>query len=184
MSVTLAVLADTHIPDRANSLPASALELCKTRGVSAILHAGDISTTKVLRQLEQVAPVHAVRGNTDFLLTGRIPWVQRLKFEKVTIGMAHGHGGWFKYIPNKIRYFLRGPRKFSYYEEMVKKQIPDTQVVILGHSHTPANYWWDGQLIFNPGSPTRPSMFMPGLPPSIGFLHIEDRNVRGEIVFI
>ena len=58
------------------------------------------------------------------------------------------------------------------------------QVVVCGHTHVPANYWLGSQLIFNPGSPTQPNEIVPGLPPSIGFLHIEKRNVRGEIVFI
>jgi predicted phosphodiesterase len=26
--------------------------------------------------------------------------------------------------------------------------------VVFGHSHTPVNEWHDGQLLFNPGSPT------------------------------
>ncbi|HKJ26307.1 MAG TPA: YfcE family phosphodiesterase [Anaerolineales bacterium] len=184
MSTTLGVLADTHIPDRAKKLPQSVLDLFADRNVDAILHAGDLSTYRLIEKLEEIAPVYAIRGNADLLLVGRLPWMRRLTFEGVTIGMAHGHGGWLKYIPNKFDYILNGPRKFSYYEETAKNQLPDTKVVVFGHNHVPSNYWWDGQLIFNPGSPTKPNIVVPGLPPSVGFLHIENRNVSGQIVFI
>jgi len=184
MALTLGVIADTHIPDRAKRLPQAVLDQFERRQVSAILHAGDLSTYKVIQQLEKIAPVYAVRGNTDFLLMGRLPWVQHLTFEEVTIGMIHGHGNWLWYLQNKVHFFIRGPKNFSYYEAAAKKQLPDAQVVVLGHNHISANYWWDGQLIFNPGSPTKPNRFMLGLPPSVGFLEIDQRNVRGEIVFI
>jgi putative phosphoesterase len=183
-AVTLGVTADTHIPDRANGLPLAVSKLFASRQVSAILHAGDLSSARVLQQLQEVAPVFAIRGNTDILLVARLPWKRRLEFEGVTIGMAHGHGNWFKYIPNRIDYFLYGPKKFSYYEETARQQLPGCQVVVCGHTHVPANYWSDNQLIFNPGSPTRPNPVMGSLPASIGFLHLEDGNVRGEIVFI
>lgn len=184
MALTLGVIADTHIPDRAKSLPQAALDHFEARQVSAILHAGDLSTYKIIHQLEEIAPVYAVRGNTDVLLLGRLPWVQHLTFEGVTIGMVHGHGNWLKYLKNKVHFLFHGPKNFSYYEAAAKKQLPNSRVVVMGHNHISANYWWDEQLIFNPGSPTKPNRLMTGLPPSIGFLHIENRNVSGEIVFI
>lgn len=182
--ITLGVIADTHIPDRANALPLAVVELFAARRISAILHAGDLSTPRLLHQLEEIAPVYAIRGNTDVLFFGRLPWIRRLEFEGVSIGIAHGHGNWFKYIPNRIDFFLNGPKKFSYYEETARRQLPGCRVVICGHTHVPANYWIENQLIFNPGSPTRPNPVMGSLPASVGFLHLEQGNVRGEIVFI
>lgn len=183
-AITLGVLADTHIPDRAWGLPKAALDLFTTRQVSAILHAGDISVRRVLVELEKIAPVYAIRGNTDILLVGRLPLTRRLEFESVSIGMAHGHGNWLKYIPNRIDYYFHGPKKFSYYEETARQQMTGCQVVVCGHNHVPANYWLEGQLIFNPGSASQPHQAMAGLPPSVGFLELEEGNVRGEIVFI
>ncbi|HAY83919.1 MAG TPA: hypothetical protein DCY42_03065 [Chloroflexi bacterium] len=183
-AVTLGVIADTHIPDRVRALPLAALDLFAKKQVRAILHAGDISVPRVLKQLAEVAPVYAIRGNTDLLLLGQAPWTRRLEFEGVSIGMAHGHGNWFEYIVNRIDLFIHPPKKFSYYEEKTSRQLPDCQVVVLGHNHVPANYWLGDQMIFNPGSATRPNPVMAGLPPSIGLLHLEDGNVRGEIVFI
>lgn len=182
--ITLGVIADTHIPDRANHLPHTALDLFASQKVNAILHAGDLSIQSVLHQLKEIAPVFAIRGNTDILLLGQLPWKRRLEFEGVSIGIAHGHGSWIKYIPNRIEYFLYGPKKFSYYEEIARRQMPGCKVVVCGHTHVPANYWQEGQLIFNPGSATRPNPVMGGLPRSVGLLHLNQGNVRGEIVFI
>lgn len=184
MSVTLGVIADTHIPDRARTLPQSALDLFQERRVDAILHAGDVSLPRVLDELAEIAPVHAVRGNTDILLLGKVPWTQHLTFEDISLGMAHGHGNWPKYLFNRIGYAFHGPKRFAYYEETARKQLPGVQVVVCGHTHVPANYWQQGQLIFNPGSAVRPNYTMRGLSPSAGLLHIQEGNVRGEIVFI
>jgi hypothetical protein len=182
--ITLGVIADTHVPDRAKKIPLAVLDLFSLRRVDAILHAGDLSTSRVLRQLGEIAPVHAIRGNTDLLLVGRLPWVRRLEFGDITIGMAHGHGSWLQYIPDKWHYIQYGPKKFSHYEELARSQVPDCRVVVCGHTHLPANYWQGEQLIFNPGSPTLPNAFVPGLPPSVGLLHIDNGNVMGEIVFL
>lgn len=184
MPVTLGVIADTHIPDRAEAIPLSVLDLFEQHQVSAILHAGDLSTARALHQLSEIATVHAIRGNTDLLLTGRLPWVRRLEIEGVTIGMAHGHGSWRRYIPDKLDFWLHGPKKFSYYEQTARLQAPGCDVLVCGHTHVPANYRQERQLVFNPGSPTVPNRFVPGLPPSIGLLHLQDGNPSGEIVFI
>ncbi len=184
MPTTLGVIADTHIPDRARSLPLEALDVFEKWRVAGILHAGDLSVPRVLRQLGEIAPATSVRGNTDILLTGKLPWVQQLTVESVEVGMAHGHGGWLRYIPDRIDFLLHGPKRFSYYEQNAARLLPNAQVVVCGHTHVPANYWHDGQLIFNPGSATRPNSVVRGLPPSVGLLHINGGNVRGEIVFI
>jgi putative phosphoesterase len=184
MATILGVIADTHIPDRKRVLPRAALDIFQAQFVAAILHAGDLSTPRVLDQLGEIAPVHAVRGNTDFLLIGKLPWIRRLTFEDVSIGMAHGHGSWPKYAFNRIDYAFHGPKKFTYYEETARRQLPGVRVVVCGHTHVPANYWQQGQLIFNPGSASRPNIVIRGLPPSVGLLHVDEGNVRGEIVFI
>ena len=183
-AITLGVIADTHIPDRAAQIPLAALDLFARNKVHAILHAGDLSVPRVLHQLAEVAPVHAIRGNTDVLLLGKLPWKRRLEFEGVSIGMVHGHGNWLKYIPNRIDYFLHGPKKFSYYEETARHQLPGCQVVVCGHTHVPATYWREGQLIFHPGSATKHNAVIASLPRGVGLLHLDQGNVRGEIVFI
>jgi len=183
-AITLGVIADTHIPDRAKALPLSALDVFSQHRVSAILHAGDLSGRQVLHVLEEIAPVHAVRGNTDLLLIGKLPRARYVEYEGVTIGIAHGHGSLLRYLRDKAHLYLRGPKKFSYYEAVARTQVPGSQVVVYGHNHAPANRLIGNQLIFNPGSPTNPNRFVAGLGPSVGLLHLEAGNVRGEIVFI
>ncbi|MDX6534898.1 MAG: uncharacterized protein QOF68_2642, partial [Gaiellales bacterium] len=57
------VLADTHIPDFARSLPAT-LEP-HLAWADRILHAGDATAADVLLELSSYAPVMAVMGNMD-----------------------------------------------------------------------------------------------------------------------
>ena len=54
----IGIISDTHDLLR----PEVIKEL---QGCDCILHAGDISSQKILAQLEQIAPVKAVRGNND-----------------------------------------------------------------------------------------------------------------------
>ena len=81
-------------------------------------------------------PYRAVLGNNDLTLRDTLP--ERLEFdvEGVRIAMVHESGA-TKGRPARLR-----------------KWFPDAQVVVFGHSHTPCNEWHDGQLLFNPGSPT------------------------------
>ena len=66
----LGIISDTH-----GLLRPEVFEVFK--GVDRILHAGDIGAADLLAELESVAPVTAVWGNTDgFDLRGGIPeWV-------------------------------------------------------------------------------------------------------------
>jgi predicted phosphodiesterase len=79
---------------------------------------------------------------------------------------------------------LHAPKKFSYYEQIARRQLPDVRVVVLGHNHAPANYWFERQLLFNPGSPAHPNPSVPDLKPSVGLLRVDGHNVDGEIVFL
>jgi putative phosphoesterase len=67
------VISDTHGLIRPEAL--KALE-----GVSLIIHAGDVGKQSVLQRLENIAPVVAVRGNTD-----RDGWL-KLPFTETEIG--------------------------------------------------------------------------------------------------
>ena len=77
---TLGVLADTHIPDRVNQLNPRVLEIFQQAEVNAILHAGDVSVPRVLEELGQVAPVHAVRGKSRYFLSQAAPHANRIDF--------------------------------------------------------------------------------------------------------
>jgi putative phosphoesterase len=130
------VLADTHIrrgsgrrlPDTAYAHLAEA---------DLVLHAGDILVGEVLDELSGFAPVHAVLGNNDAELVGVLPETSVLDVDGVRIGMVHDSG---PAVGRAAR---------------LRRRFPDADVVVFGHSHIP----WDeegvdGQLLFNPGSPT------------------------------
>jgi len=178
--ITLGVIADTHIPDRARRLHPEVIPLFRDAAVNAILHAGDVSSPGVLEQLGQVAPVQAVRGNRDWVLLRRLPLTRRLTFCGVAIGLTHGHGGWRTYLADRPYFMLRGYQ----HERLLPRLLatfPQARVIVFGHGHEPLNRWIDGQLLFNPGSPHFPGKI--NLAPSVGLLHISaEGEVRGEIV--
>ena len=137
------VLADTHLRTgpagtrRARRrLPAAAWALLD--GADAILHAGDVLDQGVLDQLGQFAPVHAVLGNNDQSLAGILPLTRIVELDSVRIGMIHNSGA----TAGRAR--------------RLRRRFPETEVVVFGHSHAPINEAGeDGQLLFNPGSPTQ-----------------------------
>lgn len=131
------VLADTHLkrawPNR--RLPEPVLELLASADV--ILHAGDVLEPQHLEELAVHAPVHAVLGNNDRELVGDLPEIRELEIAGVRIGMIHDSG------PAEGR------------ARRLRERFPDADVVVFGHSHVPWNERGaDGQLLFNPGSPT------------------------------
>jgi putative phosphoesterase len=133
----VAVLADTHLaPARRATLPESAW--AELRRADLILHAGDLLTADVLDDLRRLAPVHAVLGNNDHELVGVLPDRLELEVDGVALAMVHDSG------PRAGR-----PAR-------LRRWFPEADVVVFGHSHEPVNEpGVDGQLLFNPGSPTQ-----------------------------
>ncbi|MFN2504987.1 MAG: metallophosphoesterase family protein [Acidimicrobiales bacterium] len=130
------VVSDTHIRrGSARRLPDAAYTHLERADV--ILHAGDIVVSDVLDDLGGFAPVHAVLGNNDVELVGLLPETRLLEIGGVRVAMVHDSGASTG----------RAGR--------LKRRFPDASVVVFGHSHIP---WGepgiDGQLLFNPGSPT------------------------------
>jgi uncharacterized protein len=128
----IAVLADTHIPKRAKSLPPMALTLLDQADV--IIHAGDILTADFLEYLESIAPIYAVLGNNDVGLS--LPEQLEFKIEQTKFALIHDSGA-----------KLGRPGR-------MKKLFPQADIVIFGHSHVPVNEQYGDLLLFNPGSAT------------------------------
>lgn len=178
---TLGVLADTHIPDARRRLHPNIRPIFEHARVNAILHAGDVSLPRVLRELEAIAPTIAVRGNRDWFLSNDLPLRRIVEFAGLRIGMTHGHADLRTYIYDKLRYFLRGPRSFDYFARQAESLLPDdVDAVVFGHNHEPLIRWLGRKLIFNPGSATY--QILPGKPPTLGLLHIEGGQMRPEIL--
>ncbi len=131
----IAVIADTHIPGRARDLPPTAWRIIA--GCDAVIHAGDVVTGALLDRLDGAAPqVHAVLGNNDLPLRGRLPGRLQLDVDGVKVAVIHDSGA------------AQGRRA------RLRRLFPDARVVVFGHSHMPL-VEDDGEvLLLNPGSPT------------------------------
>ena len=139
----MVVLADTHlrtvpVDGRRKSRPLPEVVRAALAGAAAILHAGDLLDAGVLGSLVGYAPVHAVLGNNDVSLVGRLPHTLTVDLAGVRVGMIHDSG------PSRGR------------AARLRRRFPDAAVVVFGHSHAPvAEAGEGGQLLFNPGSPTQ-----------------------------
>lgn len=134
----IAVISDTHMPRGARRLP----EACVERIASAdlLLHAGDLMTVEVLRELESIGPpVAAVHGNMDTAELRRLLPAERVvEAGGARIAMVHDAGPRSGRLDRMRRHF--GDR---------------ADAVVFGHSHLPLHERApDGFQIFNPGSPT------------------------------
>lgn len=119
------IISDTHDLLRPEVLEA-------LRGCDCILHAGDISSPRILEQLEQIAPVRAVRGNNDREWAAHLPLFLDFELGGLRICMAHKK----KDLPTNLS---------------------DCDLAICGHTHQYASVWLDHPgkkrtLLFNPGS--------------------------------
>jgi uncharacterized protein len=145
----LGVISDTHGLLRPEAVEA-------LRGSDMIVHAGDVGSPEVLRRLEELAPVIAVRGNND-----REPWAKDLPLsEAFEVGRAS------IYVLHDVNDLDLDPRAAGF------------SVVIAGHSHQPRSEERGGVLFFNPGS-AGPRRFR--LPISLGHLVIEGTRVTGRL---
>ena len=83
LMTTLGVISDTHGLLRREAVEA-------LRGVSQILHAGDVGSSDVLDGLRAIAPITAVRGNVDREVWARgLPHSEAVEVEGVSIYMLH-----------------------------------------------------------------------------------------------
>ena len=118
--------------------------------VDLILHAGDIGDPDILIELETIAPVHAVIGNTDGLpLAERIPALQQLTLKGHRVVVTHGHE-------------LGSPTP-----ELLAAAHPQADIIVYGHTHKPYVGRVNGTLVVNPGA-AGPARFR--LKPSIATL--------------
>jgi putative phosphoesterase len=182
--LTLGIIADTHVPDRADQINTRVITVLKAARVAAVLHAGDICTPEVLEQLSEIAPVHAVQGNRDVWRLSHLPMRLLLEFGGVSIGLTHGHGSLASYFTQKLSFLIDG-YQFSKYQQSLKGLFPTANVIVFGHTHRSENTWAGDTLIFNPGpaSKFRWSLFPAKTGPSMGLLYIQSGDrISAEIL--
>jgi putative phosphoesterase len=143
----LGVISDTHGLLRPEVFDAFA-------EVDHIFHGGDIGSLELLAELEALAPVTAVYGNTDgFDLRQRLPRVARVELDGFDIVVTHGD-----------QFGSPTPEKLN-------AAFPEAQILVYGHTHRPLLTLVDVVVtVMNPGS-AGPSRFK--IPPSVGILELE-----------
>jgi uncharacterized protein len=149
-SFLIGVISDTHGLLRPEAFAG-------LRGSDHIIHAGDVGAPEILKELAQIAPVTAIRGNID-----KATWARKLRDTEVV-----EIGGVSIYVVHDLA------------QLDLKPEAAGFAAVISGHSHVPRQETKNGVLYLNPGS-AGPRRFK--LPVSIGRLIGANGSVRGELV--
>ncbi len=124
-TLTLGILSDTH-----GLLRPEVLASLRASNVDHILHAGDIGNPDILTSLRQIAPVTAIRGNTD----------------------THGPCA---LLPATDAVELAGHLFYlvhSIHDLDLDPAAAGISAVVSGHSHRPETRTHRGVLYLNPGS--------------------------------
>jgi uncharacterized protein len=149
-AINIGVISDTHGLLRPEALSVLA-------GSDFIIHAGDVGDPVILRVLEKIAPVTAIRGNIDKQSWAKnLPATNVIEVTEVSIYVLHNLA-----------------------ELDLKPEAAGFAAIVYGHSHKPKQEVKNGVLYFNPGS-AGPRRFR--LPVSIGRLKIAGKEVSAEIV--
>jgi putative phosphoesterase len=143
----LGIIADTH-----GLLRPEVFDVF--REVDHILHAGDVGPAAILTELEALAPVTAVWGNTDgFDLRGQLPEVVRTELDGFRMVLLHGH-----------QFGSPTPAE-------VCAAYPEAEIVVYGHTHRPLLTLFDRVVtVMNPGGAGRRRFDFPA---SVGIMELE-----------
>ena len=129
-------------------------------GVDLILHAGDVGGEDILIELETIAPVKAVRGNTDPVGDPRLGASIDVEIGGLRVHVSHGHE-------------LGAPTP----QKLLAAYPAD--VIVYGHTHKQLVVQAGGRLVVNPGA-AGPRRF--NLAPSVARLTIEDGRATVELI--
>lgn len=151
--MNIGVISDTH-----GFLDPKVFDLFA--GVDHILHAGDIGFASLILELEEIAPVTAVYGNTDTMGPFKETEVVELAARKF---LAHHIVN-----PHALSDRLK-PR--------IAREQPD--VVVFGHTHKRFCETVNGILFFNPGYAGKPKT---GTERSVAILHCDESEIRPEFL--
>lgn len=143
----LGIIADTH-----GLLRPEVFEVFKE--VDHIIHAGDIGPADLLTELEAIAPVTAVWGNTDgWDLRNRLPEVVETRIDGFDFLVIHGH------------------QFGSPTPDRILQKYPSAEIIIFGHTHRPLLTTVDLVVTaMNPGGAGHARF---NLPPSVGIMELE-----------
>jgi len=129
-------------------------------GVNHILHAGDIGYASLILELEFIAPVTAVHGNTDDNLGYRLT---------ETIALAQK-----KFL---VHHIVNPYALAENLEARIAREKPDA--VVFGHTHKAFAETVNGVFFFNPGYAGKPKF---GAERSVGLIHVDGAALRHEFI--
>ena len=112
--------------------------VARLRQADVIVHAGDLCTLEVLRELRAHGEVVAVQGNVDVAtVRAALPLCTTVEVQEFRLAVIHDAGA----AQGRLT--------------RMRRRFPEADAVIFGHSHIPLHEAdGDGFQIFNPGSPT------------------------------
>jgi putative phosphoesterase len=150
-AMRIGILADTH-----NLLRPRVLQLLA--GCEHILHAGDVGDLAVLESLRRIAPVTAIRGNTDSGATAAaLPDTLAGELGGLSFRLVHRR------------------------EDVDPAWLPNLALLAYGHSHRPEISWHGSCLWLNPGA-CGPRRFH--LPLTLAILALTDHRIVPEILAV
>jgi len=148
--VVVGVISDTHGLMRPQALAA-------LQGVDLIIHAGDVGTADVIKELRGIAPTHVVRGNID-------------------------EGDFGASLP-MWELVEAGERRLFVLHEISQLDLDPAHAgfaaVVFGHTHQPLIEMRDGVLFLNPGS-AGPRRFK--LPVTVARVGVSGQGLHPQIV--
>jgi len=127
-------------------------------GVDHVLHAGDVGPHSLLLELEAIAPVTAVLGNTD-------TWLQLKLSESIELGGR-------RFL---VHHIVNPHALTDELKDRIATKKPD--VVVFGHTHKPLCETIGGVLFFNPGYAGKQRF---ALERSVAILHCDKQGIRPE----
>jgi putative phosphoesterase len=149
---TIGVISDTH-----NYLDPRVFDLFQ--GVDHILHGGDIGMPALILELQTIAPVTAVLGNTDD---------PGIHFRQTEVVQLAGR----KFL---VHHIVDPNAPSDAVKRRIARDKPD--VIVFGHTHKPFQQTIAGVLYFNPGYAGK-SRF--GMERTVAILHCDKEAIRPE----
>jgi putative phosphoesterase len=156
----IGVISDTHLRE-AHPEFKKMIEF-HFKDVEKIFHTGDFVDWSIAEYLSGLKELIAVYGNMDFQgIRKAFPQKRIVELRGFKIGLIHGGGSPFGI------------------ESRIREEFDEVDVIVYGHTHTPANHRVKDIYFFNPGSATRSFIHQA----TLGILHLGEK-IEGEIIKI
>lgn len=170
----IAVVSDSHIPDRADKINEKFWDKIEDAGVT--VHAGDYAREETFNALDTYAEqFYGVKGNCDFFESEEMEDSIIFEAEGLKFGVYHGTG--------------IVPRGHTPTLEKIASKDLEVEVLVNGHTHQSEIEMTEKALLLNPGSctgvgggssnPSNPSMMVLEIEDEleVKILELEDDNV-------